>query len=525
MSGAGEIIGGRFELLERLGSGGMGTVWRARDSALEREVALKEVRPLDPAPAEADSGLSRMLRERVLREARALARLSHPHVVTIHHIVDADPYPWLVMELLPAKTLEDRLAGGPLPVAEAARIGRELLSALTAAHSAGVHHRDVKPSNVLLRPDGSAVLTDFGIAAVQDSPTLTPTGEVIGSPEYVAPERIRGAEDLPAADLWSLGMLLYVAVEGVSPMRRLTNLATLAAVLDEPVPPARNAGPLAPVLEELLVHDPYARPDAGRLDTLLLLAEAAEGHPPHHPPRLDAPPPVRAAAPPETAGPAGPGGSGGPAGARRPAGARGPAGARESAGPPGPAAPAARAAPPPRPGRRTAWVAAAAAVAGALVASGVYLAAQPGGDSVGGGPGAASPTGDDPEPGSPTTPDAPGTPAPTPEAGTWIAQLAAVPSAAGRAARDERLADVRRQVPEAVLLHTDAFASLRPGHWVVHAARPFGSGTEAVAFCAERGRTTPRDCAGRYLSHSAGDRALICHPAPEGGATGRCTTS
>ncbi|HCA84434.1 MAG TPA: serine/threonine protein kinase, partial [Streptomyces sp.] len=255
MSGAGETIGGRFELLEQLGSGGMGMVWRARDTALEREVALKEVRPLDPALAETHPETSRLLRERVLREARALARLSHPNVVTIHHIVDADPHPWLVMELLPGESLQDRLAGGPLPPSDVARIGRDVLSALDAAHTAGIHHRDVKPANVLLRSSGSAVLTDFGIAAVQGSTTLTASGDVIGSPEYIAPERIRG-DDLPASDLWSLGMLLYVAVEGVSPMRRATTLATLAAVLDDPVPPPARAGALAPVLAELLVRDP-----------------------------------------------------------------------------------------------------------------------------------------------------------------------------------------------------------------------------------------------------------------------------
>jgi len=198
---SGQIVDGRFELLEQLGAGGMGAVWRARDTTLDREVALKEVSPPDPATAPDGSEHQRML-----REARALARLSHPHVVTVHQIVDARPYPWLVLELVPGRSLQERLDGGPLSVPEAARIGSEVLSALRAAHAAGICHRDVKPANVLLRGDGRAVLTDFGIAAFQGSTTLTATGQLVGSPEYIAPERIRGADDDgPPSDLWSLG--------------------------------------------------------------------------------------------------------------------------------------------------------------------------------------------------------------------------------------------------------------------------------------------------------------------------------
>ncbi|GCD93568.1 serine/threonine-protein kinase [Embleya hyalina] len=273
------VIDGRFELLERLGGGGMGLVWRARDLALEREVALKEVRPPDPALLEDDPTAARMLRERVLREARSLARLNHPHVVTIHHIVDAAevPHPWLVMELVPGGSLHDRLANGPIAPAEAAAIGRGVLSALSAAHAAGIHHRDVKPGNVLLRADGSPVLTDFGIAALRESTSLTATGDLIGSPEYIAPERIRGEEDNAASDLWSLGMMLYVAVEGEHPLRRATSLATLAAVLTETVPAPGRAGALRPVLEALLVRDPAARPDAARLDALLAAAAGEPG--------------------------------------------------------------------------------------------------------------------------------------------------------------------------------------------------------------------------------------------------------
>ncbi|MFB7466344.1 serine/threonine-protein kinase [Streptomyces sp. NPDC056224] len=296
MSAPGDVVDGRFELVEKLGSGGMGTVWRALDRALHRDVAVKEVRP--PVGRE-EGGAARLLRARVLREARAQARISHPNVVTIHHIVDEDPHPWLVMELLPGHSLQHRLDRGPLEPAETARIGREILAGLRAVHAAGIRHRDVKPANVLLRADGSAVLTDFGIAAIQDAPSLTPAGEVLGTPEYLAPERIRGA-DLPACDLWSLGVTLYVCVEGVSPMRRATGLATLAAVLDDPVPPPRRAGALGPVLADLLVRDPAARPDPGELDARL--AAVARG----------------ATAPTATA-PAGPSGASGPSASAPPA--------------------------------------------------------------------------------------------------------------------------------------------------------------------------------------------------------------
>ncbi len=265
------LVDGRFELLGRLGSGGMGTVWRARDIVLHREVALKEVRPPDAAMQDVDPERARMLGERVLREARALARLAHPHVVTIHHIVEsgAGPHPWIVMELVQGQSLHERLAQGPLTVPEALTVGRGVLSALRAAHGAGIHHRDVKPANVLLRPDGSPVLTDFGIAALREAPGLTATGDLIGSPEYIAPERIRGEEGNPASDLWSLGMLLYVSLEGTHPLRRDTSLSTLVAVLDEPIPAPVRSGTLTPVLNALLVRDTSARPDAERLERML----------------------------------------------------------------------------------------------------------------------------------------------------------------------------------------------------------------------------------------------------------------
>jgi tRNA A-37 threonylcarbamoyl transferase component Bud32 len=269
-----DLVDGRFELLERLGGGGMGLVWRARDTMLQREVALKEVRPAQQV-FDDDPVAAHVLRERVLREARALARLHHPNVVTIYHIVDSieHQHPWLVMELVTGGSLDGRIKRGPLPPQEVARIGRGVLAALRAAHAAGIQHRDVKPANVLLRLDGTPVLTDFGIAALSEANSLTQTGALVGSPEYVAPERIRGQEGDPASDLWSLGVLMYVCLEGYNPLHRDTTLATLAAVLDARIPEPTRAGPLSPVLRELLVRDPASRPDAPRLDHLLAYAE------------------------------------------------------------------------------------------------------------------------------------------------------------------------------------------------------------------------------------------------------------
>ncbi|MEV3871638.1 serine/threonine-protein kinase [Streptomyces sp. NPDC049906] len=287
--GGRRVIDGRFALEARLGGGGMGTVWRARDLALDRPVALKEVRPPDRDLAEYDPEAARLLRARVLREARALARVEHPNVVTIHHIVDGgeDTYPWLVMELVTGGSLQDFLERGPMAPADAARLGRELLAALRAAHAVGIQHRDVKPANVLLRPDGRPVLTDFGIAAIRESTVLTATGSIIGTPDYMAPERITGERGGPDSDLWSLAMMLYVAVEGHHPLRRATTLATLAAVLNEQLPPPVQAGPLTGLLTAVLVKDPAARPGPEALDRML--AEAAEGRAtaPHPAPSAD----------------------------------------------------------------------------------------------------------------------------------------------------------------------------------------------------------------------------------------------
>jgi serine/threonine protein kinase len=301
--GAGRrVVDGRFELEARLGGGGMGTVWRARDLVLHRMVAVKEVRPPDRDLAEYDPDGARTLRERVLREARALARIDHPNVVTVHHIVDGGEgtYPWIVMELVSGGSLADRLTQGPMPPAEAARIGRGVLAALTAAHDAGIQHRDVKPANVLLRSDGRPVLTDFGIAAIRETTNLTATGSIIGTPDFMAPERISGHEGGSASDLWSLAMMLYTAVEGHHPLRRGSTLATLAAVLNDDVPPPVRAGALGDVLMSALVRDPAARPSSAVLDRRLAEIESGRGGPEtawHRPTRYPQDPPPAATTP------------------------------------------------------------------------------------------------------------------------------------------------------------------------------------------------------------------------------------
>ncbi|MFF0716825.1 serine/threonine-protein kinase [Streptomyces bauhiniae] len=254
--GRDRLIAGRYRLLSPLGEGGMGTVWRARDEVLQREVAVKEVR----APAGLPAGDVERMYARLEREAWAAARVAHPNVVTVYDVAMEGGRPWIVMELVRGRSLADILeTTGPLSVTETARVGAEVLGALRAAHDVGVLHRDVKPANVLLSDDGRVVLTDFGIASVEGSSALTMAGEVIGSPEFLSPERALGRTPGPESDLWSLGVLLYAAVEGGSPFRHDTPLSTLRAVVDEPLPPPRLAGPLTPVIEGLLRKDPEER--------------------------------------------------------------------------------------------------------------------------------------------------------------------------------------------------------------------------------------------------------------------------
>ncbi|MCX5523114.1 serine/threonine protein kinase [Streptomyces bobili] len=254
--GSERLIAGRYRLLSPLGEGGMGTVWRARDEVLHREVAVKEVR----APAGLPDSEIERLYARLEREAWAAARVANRNVVTVYDVAMQDGRPWIVMELVRGISLAELLdTEGPLEPAQAARIGAEVLAALRAAHEVGVLHRDVKPANVLMSNDGRVVLTDFGIASVEGTSAITMTGEVIGSPEFLAPERALGRTPGPESDLWSLGVLLYAAVEGNSPFRHDTPLSTLRAIVDEELPPPRRAGALAPVIEGLLRKDPAER--------------------------------------------------------------------------------------------------------------------------------------------------------------------------------------------------------------------------------------------------------------------------
>ncbi|MBL3671430.1 serine/threonine protein kinase [Streptomyces sp. M2CJ-2] len=269
--GGERVVAGRYRLLSPLGEGGMGTVWRARDEVLHREVAVKEVR----APAGLPAAEVERMYARLEREAWAAARITDRNVVTVYDVATGDGRPWIVMELVRGLSLADVLdAEGPLDPRRAAHVGAEVLAALRAAHGAGVLHRDVKPANVLIANDGRIVLTDFGIAVVEGSSALTMTGEVVGSPEFLAPERALGRTPGPESDLWSLGVLLYASVEGSSPFRQDTPLSTLRAIVDEELPPPRRAGPLAPVVEGLLRKDPAERLSAARAQQDLRLVAA-----------------------------------------------------------------------------------------------------------------------------------------------------------------------------------------------------------------------------------------------------------
>jgi eukaryotic-like serine/threonine-protein kinase len=273
VGGAGRLLAGRYRLDASIGRGAMGIVWRGRDELLERDVAVKEVR----VPAMVSSGDAGIVYQRTLREAKTAARLNHPGVVTVFDVVEEDGSPWIVMELVQARALDQIVTEeGPLRPLAAARVGECLLSALRCAHSAGVLHRDVKPSNVLIDAGGRAVLTDFGIAKFEGDPGLTQVGMVVGTPGFTAPERLRGRPATPASDLWSLGATLYAAVEGRGPFERAGGpAAVMAGVVNEKAPRAPSAGPLMPVIDALLRTDPGARPDAAT--AARLLSEAAEG--------------------------------------------------------------------------------------------------------------------------------------------------------------------------------------------------------------------------------------------------------
>ena len=292
------LVAGRYALRALLGRGGMGVVWRAQDGVLGREVAVKEV-VFPPTMADEER---RPAQARVLREARAAARLNHPGGVTLYDVVQDQGGTFIVMELVEAPTLAELVAAqGPLPVERVAEIGVQLASALEAAHGAGIVHRDVKPGNVMVGARGGAKLADFGIASLQGDPQLTSTGLVIGSPAYMAPEQARGEESGPAADFWALGATLFYAVEGEPPFERGTSIATLAAVVNDPPRAPRRAGPLTGLITALLAKDPTDRPTGPKvrawLNWVLLVASSPPtrelpAHAPDQPPALKPEPPT-----------------------------------------------------------------------------------------------------------------------------------------------------------------------------------------------------------------------------------------
>ncbi|MFI6475686.1 protein kinase [Streptomyces sp. NPDC050516] len=267
----GEVLGGRYRVTAMIGRGGMGVVARAVDQLLNREVAVKVLRAYtDASPAELAE-----LRDRMQREAQAAARIRHSGVVTVHDVVEERGLPVIVMELVDGPSLDDVLAErGPLDPREAAAIGAKLMDALDAAHRAGVLHRDVKPGNVLLERGGRVVLTDFGIASMETSgdealAKLTQSGQIVGSLDFLPPERAQGREPSAASDIWALGMTLYAAVEGSSPFRRTSVWSTLSAIVTDPLPQAQRTGALTPVLQALMAKDPLQRPDAGQAREML----------------------------------------------------------------------------------------------------------------------------------------------------------------------------------------------------------------------------------------------------------------
>ncbi|MFI9153872.1 protein kinase [Streptomyces sp. NPDC053367] len=252
------LLAGRYRLGDVLGRGGMGTVWRAEDETLGRTVAVKELR----FPSNIDEDEKRRLITRTLREAKAIARIRNNSAVTVYDVVEEDDRPWIVMELVEGKSLAEVIReDGLLEPRRAAEVGLAILDVLRSAHREGILHRDVKPSNVLIADDGRVVLTDFGIAQVEGDPSITSTGMLVGAPSYISPERARGHKPGPAADLWSLGGLLYAAVEGTPPYDKGSAIATLTAVMTEPLDEPKNAGPLADVIRGLLTKDPAERLD------------------------------------------------------------------------------------------------------------------------------------------------------------------------------------------------------------------------------------------------------------------------
>ncbi|NIH81253.1 serine/threonine-protein kinase [Amycolatopsis viridis] len=268
----GRVVAGRYTILGELGRGGMGVVWRGHDQVIGRQVAIKELRLPDGAEEAVFSG-------RVLREVRTAGRLNDPAIVTVFDVVAEDGATFIVMELVEAPTLGDLVRRhGPLPPQQVAAIGQQVLSALRTAHAAGIVHRDVKPGNIMAGANGRVKLTDFGIATAIDDPRLTASGTIVGSPAFMAPERLAGHEALPASDLWSLGAALFLAAEGVMAFERPTTAATLHAIITEVPYLTRVQGPLASAIMGLLVSKPEGRISYDQAGHLLGIA--AQNTPP-----------------------------------------------------------------------------------------------------------------------------------------------------------------------------------------------------------------------------------------------------
>ena len=290
MTESGELIAGRYRLVNRIAVGGMGVVWEGWDELLARRVAVKQVL-IQPGLSEADALLAR---HRVIREARITARLHHPHAVTIYDVVDDGEYPCLIMQFVPSDSLNGLLRQrGTLPPARVRRIGADLASALQAAHAAGIVHRDVKPGNILITADGSAKLTDFGISHAAGDVTLTSTGMVSGTPAYLAPEVARGGTSDYSADVFSLGATLYASMEGTPPFGLDPNpMAILHRVASGQLIPPKQSGELTPLLMQMLASDPADRPsmaEVSRTLTLPAVAPPAVSHPAVSTPAVSSP--------------------------------------------------------------------------------------------------------------------------------------------------------------------------------------------------------------------------------------------
>jgi hypothetical protein len=278
MTGEAHLVAGRYRLLRRIGMGAMGVIWWGRDERLNRQVAVKKLL-LHPGlpPDEAGEAVARCL-----REGRIAARLHHPNAITVFDVVDEDGAPCLVMEYLPSRSMAMVIAEeGPLSPRTAAGIGAQVAAALVAAHAAGIVHRDIKPANVLLGEDGSVKITDFGISRATDDVTVTKTGILAGTPAYLAPEVALGGDPTSASDIFSLGSMLYAAVEGESPFGLSENtLELLHKVATGRINPPQRSGPLTEVLVALLAPDPQARPTIAEAHELLAAVgrgESADG--------------------------------------------------------------------------------------------------------------------------------------------------------------------------------------------------------------------------------------------------------